>query len=65
MRWFGATFVSIMLDFSFFWLEGIEARKFSLYSFGCFVRGGAERNHACGNAVHRVNGRMAVDVGPL
>ena len=36
MRWFGMTSVSIMQDFSFFWPEGIEAKKFSHYSFGCF-----------------------------
>lgn len=36
MRWFGATFGSIMLDFPFFCFKGIEARKISLYSFRCF-----------------------------
>jgi len=36
MRWFGATFGSIMPDFPFFFFEGIEARKISLYSFSCF-----------------------------
>jgi len=34
MRWFGATFGSIMMDFPFFCRDGIEARKISHYSFG-------------------------------
>ena len=64
MRWFGATFGSIMLDFPFFCFEGIEARKISLYNFAVFG-GGKVQNHACGTAFHRVNGRMAVDVRTL